>query len=63
MSTYSENNRSEETQDSVSVIQKILIEMGKSPSTYKKYAQKTVEEVVKDDATQESIEAMIKKYI
>ncbi len=48
MSTYSENNRSEETQDSVSVIQKILIEMGKSPSTYKKYAQKTVEEVVKE---------------
>ena len=31
MSTYSENGRSEETQGSVSVIQKILIEMGKSP--------------------------------
>ena len=49
MSTYSENNgRSEETQGSVSAIQKILTEMGKSPNTYKKYAQKTVEEVVEE---------------
>ncbi len=48
MSTYSENDKSEETQGSISVIQKILTEMGKSPNTYKKYAEKTVIEVVKE---------------
>lgn len=40
MSTYSENGRSKETQGAVSVIQKILIEMGKSPSTYKNMQKK-----------------------
>lgn len=48
MSTYSENKTCKETQDTASVIWKILMEMGKSPSTYKKYAEKTVEEVANE---------------
>lgn len=44
MSANNENETSKETQDTASVIQKILIEMGKSPDTYKQYAEKTVEE-------------------
>lgn len=48
MSTYNENETSKEMQDTASVIQKILIKMGKSPDTYKQYAEKTVEEVIKE---------------
>ena len=46
MSTYNENDKSKTNQESI--IQKILIEMGKSLDTYKQYAEKTVEEVIKE---------------
>ena len=48
MNTYNENETCKETQDTASVIWKILVEMGKSPSTYKNYAEKTVEEVANE---------------
>ncbi len=45
MGTYKENDN---TREPINEFINILKEMGKSSSTYKKYAKKTVEEVVKE---------------
>lgn len=47
MSTCNENEKSDGTQESISILD-VLVEMVKAPSTYKKYAGETVKKVLKE---------------
>ena len=47
MSTCNENEKSDGTQESISILD-VLVEMVKEPSTYKEYAEETVKKVLKE---------------